>query len=253
MPGGRGAFMAVQQHHARRGDVERQAQQGREQQHGREDAEIERPGDVDHRHHHQHRQRDVESEQHVERQRRQRQHHHRQHRQQQQRRADAPLQQPQRTGPGSGCRGGVIDCKFSHVASEEQFLCRRQRQIPGAPNARQCDLRHRNRRGAHSSGISMCGGAGAGRAAPACGAQLVDVDQDLGDRGVQPRRNLVAELAAGVQRARQRRRLDDRRPCARRRARGCAARSDRGPSPPPSVRACARRRSAAPPRSASGW
>ena len=101
VPGGSGALMAVQQHHARRGDVERQAQQGREQQHGREDAEIERPGDVDHRHHHQHRQRDVESEQHVERQRRQRQHHHRQHRQQQQRRADAPLQHLQHSRPGT--------------------------------------------------------------------------------------------------------------------------------------------------------
>ena len=75
---GRGrAGVAVQQHDARRGDVERQAQQRRQQEHRREHGEVERPHHVGRDHHHHQRQRDVEGEQQVERERRQRQHHHR--------------------------------------------------------------------------------------------------------------------------------------------------------------------------------
>ncbi len=88
-----GAFMAVQQHHTRRGDVQRQPEQGCHQQQGRKDAEVERPGDVDHRHDHEQRQGDIEGEQRIQRERRQRQHDHRQHREQQQRRADAAQEQ----------------------------------------------------------------------------------------------------------------------------------------------------------------
>ena len=86
------AGVTVQQHDAGRGDVERQAQQRGQQQHGREHAELERPRDVEHRHHHDQRQRDVEGEQHVQRDRRQRQHHHREHRQHTDGHADARAQ-----------------------------------------------------------------------------------------------------------------------------------------------------------------
>jgi hypothetical protein len=63
-----GALVAMKQYHPGRGDVERQAQQGGQQQHRREDRKVEWPGDIHHRHHDQHRQRDVEREQHIERQ-----------------------------------------------------------------------------------------------------------------------------------------------------------------------------------------
>ncbi len=72
------AGVALQQHHARGSDVERQAQQGGDQQHRGEHGEVERLGGV-HRHQQHHDgQRDVEGEQDVEQERRQRQHHHRQ-------------------------------------------------------------------------------------------------------------------------------------------------------------------------------
>jgi hypothetical protein len=93
MSGGARALVAVQQHHAGRGDVERQPQQCGQQQYGREHRKVERPRHVDHCHRHQHRDGDVEGEQHVERYRRQRQDDHRQHRQQQQRRAEAVVHQ----------------------------------------------------------------------------------------------------------------------------------------------------------------
>ncbi len=70
----------VQQHDAGGGDVQRQAQQGGQEQHGREGAELDRAGDIEHRHDDDDRQRDVECEQQVQRQRRQRQHDHREDR-----------------------------------------------------------------------------------------------------------------------------------------------------------------------------
>ena len=78
LAGGGRPGVALQQHDPRGGDVQRQAQQGGEQQHGRERGEVERP----------HRvaatiitisaKRDVEGEQQIEQERRQRQDHHRQ-------------------------------------------------------------------------------------------------------------------------------------------------------------------------------
>ena len=161
VPGGAGALMAVQQHHTRRGDVQRQAQQRREQQQGREDAEVERPCDVDDRHHHQQRQRDIEGEQHVERERRQRQHDHRQHRQQQQRRADAPLQHAAQTCSAHARGAGVIQCQFSHShrGSNSRAASRRRNAGASTAHANATPVTEFGRR--RSSGSSMCGGAGA--------------------------------------------------------------------------------------------
>ena len=78
VPAAPGAGVALEQHHAGRGDVERQPQQRGQQQHRREGGEVERPHHVGRDHHHHQRHRDVEGEQQVERERRQRQHHHRQ-------------------------------------------------------------------------------------------------------------------------------------------------------------------------------
>ena len=83
------AAVAVQQHDAGRGDVQRQAQQGGEQQDRRKHAELDGPRHIEHGHHDHDRQRDVEREQHVERDRRQRQHDHRQHREHADGHADA--------------------------------------------------------------------------------------------------------------------------------------------------------------------
>ncbi len=68
--------MALQQHDAGRCHIQRQAQQGREQQHTRECGEFERFAGVhaDQQHHHRHR--DIEGEQQIEHERRQRQDHH---------------------------------------------------------------------------------------------------------------------------------------------------------------------------------
>ena len=77
LPAASRALVAVQQHDARRGDVQREPQQGRDEQDGREDAELERPRHVHDGQDDDERERDVEGEQHVERERRQRQHHHR--------------------------------------------------------------------------------------------------------------------------------------------------------------------------------
>ena len=96
-------LVAVHEHDAGRGDIERQAQDRHQQQHGREDREIERPLDVEHRHDDDERQRDVEREQHVEHDRRQRQDHHREDRDEAQRDADADAQQrARRSGVGRG-------------------------------------------------------------------------------------------------------------------------------------------------------
>ena len=70
------AGVAVDQHDARRGDVEAEAQQRRAQQHGRKGRELERPPHVDHGQQDHERQRDVEGEEDVQQERRQRQHHH---------------------------------------------------------------------------------------------------------------------------------------------------------------------------------
>jgi hypothetical protein len=75
---GAGAGVAFEQDDARRGDVEREAQQRRQQDHRRKGGEVERPDHVGRDHHHHQRHRDVEGEQQVERERRQRQDHHRQ-------------------------------------------------------------------------------------------------------------------------------------------------------------------------------
>ena len=77
----RGAFMAMDQHDAGGGDVERQPQQGGEQQHGREGRKIQHLGGVDGDHQHDERDGDVEDEEQIEQQRRHR-HDHQQHQRQ---------------------------------------------------------------------------------------------------------------------------------------------------------------------------
>ena len=72
------AGMPLEQHDPRRGHVQRQAQQGRHQQHGREHGEIQWPVRIHRHQHHHHRDGDIEGEEHVEQEDRQRQHHHRQ-------------------------------------------------------------------------------------------------------------------------------------------------------------------------------
>jgi hypothetical protein len=73
-----GAGMAFEQHHTGGSHVERQAQQGGQQQHRREHREFQRLGGVQTDQQHDHRQRDIEGEQQIEQERRQRQDHHRQ-------------------------------------------------------------------------------------------------------------------------------------------------------------------------------
>ena len=75
MAGGLVAFMAVDQHDAGGGDVERQPQQRGEQQHRGECAEIEDFRRVHRRHQHRHRQRDIDHEEHIQQRRRDRHHH----------------------------------------------------------------------------------------------------------------------------------------------------------------------------------
>jgi hypothetical protein len=86
MAGRMRALVAVQQHHAGGGHVQRQPHQRGGQDDGREDGEVQRPlgADADQDHHQ--RQHDVEGEQHVQQHRRQRQDDHGQHGQQEQRR-----------------------------------------------------------------------------------------------------------------------------------------------------------------------
>lgn len=79
------AFLAVKHDHAGGSDVERQAQQGRHQQNGREGSEIQRTQGIHADQQDHDRQGDVEGEEHVEQERRDRQHHHCQHHQQEQR------------------------------------------------------------------------------------------------------------------------------------------------------------------------
>ena len=76
--GGGGAFVAVRQDQARGGQVERQPQHGRDQQHGREGGEFERRVDEQRRHQDQHREDDRDGQRAVEQQRRQRQDQHHQ-------------------------------------------------------------------------------------------------------------------------------------------------------------------------------
>ena len=72
------AGVALQQHHAGGGHVQRQAQQGGDQQHGGEYREVQRMRGVHAHQQHHDRHRDIEGEQDIQHQRRQRQHHHRQ-------------------------------------------------------------------------------------------------------------------------------------------------------------------------------
>ena len=71
--GGGGAFMAVREDEARGGEVEREPQHGRDQQHGGEGGEFERRVDEQSRHHDQHRDDDRDGEEQVEDDRWQRQ------------------------------------------------------------------------------------------------------------------------------------------------------------------------------------
>jgi len=77
--------VAVQQHHPRRRDIQRQAHQGGAQDHGRENREVERPLGRHRDQDHDQRQHDIEGEQHVQQHRRQRQHDHAQQRDQEHR------------------------------------------------------------------------------------------------------------------------------------------------------------------------
>ena len=74
-----GAGMPFQQYHAGRSDVQRQTQQGGDQQYGWKGGKIECPGGVHADQQYHHGDRDVESEQNIQQKRRQRQHHHRQY------------------------------------------------------------------------------------------------------------------------------------------------------------------------------
>ncbi len=94
------AFVAVEQDDAGRGHVQRQAHQGRAQDHGREYREVERAlGRHGHQDHDQ-RQHDVEGEQHVEQDRRQRQ-------------DDHPQERDQEHG-----RGELVAAQLSHEGVE---------------------------------------------------------------------------------------------------------------------------------------
>ena len=73
-----GALVAMRQDHARRRDVERQAQHRGDQQDGREGREIERPLDPQRHHQDQHRERDREGQADVDHEGRDRQEQHRQ-------------------------------------------------------------------------------------------------------------------------------------------------------------------------------
>ncbi len=79
--------LTVKHDHPRRRDVQRQTQQGGDQQDGREHREIQRPQGVDAHQQHDDGQRNVEREKYVQQERRHGQHHHCQHDQQQQRNA----------------------------------------------------------------------------------------------------------------------------------------------------------------------
>ena len=79
LAGGIGAGVAVQQHDPGGGHVQRQPEQGGQQQDGGEGRQVERPHHVDDGQDHDQRDADVEREERVQHQRRHRQHDHRQH------------------------------------------------------------------------------------------------------------------------------------------------------------------------------
>jgi hypothetical protein len=83
-------------------------------------------------------------------------------------------------------------------------------------------------------------------------AQLIDIGQHLGDRRVERRRDLLIEVDVAIERARQGCRLDHRYAMVRRPPDVSSGRSRPAPWPALSVRPC---RSCRPgqPRSASGW
>ena len=244
------AGVAVHQHDARRCDVQRQSQQGRDQQHRRKRREVER---LDHlrgdQHHHQ-RDRDVDREQHIERERRQRQHHHRQHEQDHERRRDLAQQH----------RAVVLaeQRAESRKRIHARRLFRRRRRLErdkrreiGADRSREpasgvvllrIELRRHRHRRLHRQR----------RTRSHCGAQLIDPGQHLRHGGEQLRRNFAVDFGVRVQRARERRRAAAPAPWPRRRRRGCAAPSGRRPSRARAARPSSRRHTGAPPRSASG-
>ena len=86
---GMGAGMALDEHDARRGDVQAEAQQRRAEKNRRKGRKFQRAPHVDHGQQDDERQRDVEGEEHVQKERRQRQHHHGEHHHHQHRHAQA--------------------------------------------------------------------------------------------------------------------------------------------------------------------
>ena len=92
-------LVAVQQHHAGGGHVQRQPQQRGDQQNGREYRKVQRPQCVGTDQQHHQRQRDVEGKEHVQQKWRNRQHHHAEHHQQQHRNPQAAVTQPGQIGP----------------------------------------------------------------------------------------------------------------------------------------------------------
>ncbi len=85
LTGGSVTVLTVEHDHTGGRDVERQSQQGRHQQNGREYGEIQRPQGVHADQQYHDGKGNVEGEEHVQQERRHRQHHHCQHHQQQQR------------------------------------------------------------------------------------------------------------------------------------------------------------------------
>ena len=98
---GRMAVVAVEQHDAGGRDVQRQAQQGGDQQDGREYGEVQRAQGVHADQQDDDGQGDVEGEQHIQQERRDRQGHHRQHGQQQQRHAEVAPAEPYQVAANS--------------------------------------------------------------------------------------------------------------------------------------------------------
>ena len=76
-------FMTVKQHHTGGGHVQRQPQQGCDQQNGGENREIQGPQGIGTDQQHDQRKRNIEGKQHVQQERGHRQHHHAEHHQQQ--------------------------------------------------------------------------------------------------------------------------------------------------------------------------
>jgi hypothetical protein len=108
--GGVGAFVAARQDQPRRGEVERQPQHGRDQQHGGEGGEFQRRLDEQRRHQDQHGEGDRDRQRAVEQQRRQRQDKHHQNGEHADGKADVAAPQERRNlaeaGQADGAAGG---------------------------------------------------------------------------------------------------------------------------------------------------